>query len=443
MSTSTITPDYKKLLGNLWLSDIDSGGSTYYVGIGRSLDNDISNVLSDTRRKEMVVRHELQSIKVANQASMVVPTVEWQANTVYNAWDDNNSSLTNFYVLNQNREVFVCIQTAKTNQGVEILSTVEPSTSLITGKLINTFKTSDGYLWRYLYTMSNIAFSNFKNNSYMPVKFITGTPTILSEVGQKTLQDSAISGEIIGIAIDSGGTGYSVNPSISIQGNGSSAVYNATVYNGRIVRVEIDSDGEGNRLHGTGYDFAKVEPSYGNAVLRPIIAPRGGLNKDPVNTLFAKSVMMQVDFENNENNTILAQNEFKTVSLFRNLKKYNGDSDLTVNTANAMNYLNIANISGSFVNDEDFNNTSLTAFGKVFYQDGTKLYYFQNDSTGFGEFLNGEVVQSTSGATAEIQSLGNPEFDRYSGEILYINNVDGIQRASNQTEDIRIVIELE
>lgn len=444
MARASITPDFKKMLCDLWLSDIDSSTSTYYIGIGRSIDNDISNTLSDTRRKEYVVRHELQSIKVANQASFVVPVVEWTENTVYNAWDDNNNSLTNFYVINSERRVFVCVQAAKDGQGNQLVSTIEPAISLATNGNAYTFKTNDGYLWRYLYPMSNIAFSNFKNNQYMPVKLVGSNPSINSEISQKFLQDSAVDGEIIGIAIDSGGTGYTVNPSITVQGNGLSAVFSATVNNGRIVKVEVDSNGEGTILHGSGYDYAKVTPSYGDASLRPIIAPKGGLNNNPVESLFAKTIMIQTDFENNENDTILAENEFRTVSLFRNLKKYNSDSDLTVNTANAMNYFNIASASGTFVEDEFIDNSSLTASGKVFWHDtiNNRLYYFQNDSTGFGEF-NNEVIQSTSGITAEIQSTVNPVLDRYSGELLYINNLNSISRASNQTEDIRIAIELE
>jgi hypothetical protein len=47
--------------------------------------------------------------------------------------------------------------------------------------------------------------------------------------------------------------------------------------------------------------------------------------------------------------------------------------------------------------------------------------------------------------------VNNPDIDKYSGEILYINNLGGeglgttttnITRDPNQTEDIRIVIQL-
>jgi hypothetical protein len=45
--------------------------------------------------------------------------------------------------------------------------------------------------------------------------------------------------------------------------------------------------------------------------------------------------------------------------------------------------------------------------------------------------------------TASISSQTDPEIDAYSGDILYLNNVsEVIDRTSNQTEDIRIVIEL-
>ena len=87
------------------------------------------------------------------------------------------------------------------------------------------------------------------------------------------------------------------------------------------------------------------------------------------------------------------------------------------------------------------------ATAKVFYHDtiNNKLYYFQDQSTGFDLFDGGDTVTNVEGSARSFQivSVVNPDVDIYSGEIFYLNNISSaIPREETQTEDIRIVIEL-
>jgi len=302
-----------------------------------------------------------------------------------------------------------------------------------------------------MYKVSNLAYTNFNTLSFTPVKKITSTSFIPEEIEQDQFQKNAVAGEILGIAIDSAGTGYdSAGVTISILGNGSSASFTASIYQGSIVKVEIDSDGLGNYFHGSGYDYASVKLSSGDAVLRPIIGPSGGTHVDAVDTLKSKALMVQTSFKADENSTILAKNDFRNVALLRNLKKYGSDSDFTANTGNALRSMDVSITVGSIFdedNDEIITNTSGTASAKVFHHDTTNgvLYYYQDNETGFAPFLSSQTITgeiSNTSASITIGSSNNPDVDAYSVEILYINNVDAVDRADNQTEDIRIVIQL-
>ena len=83
-----------------------------------------------------------------------------------------------------------------------------------------------------------------------------------------------------------------------------------------------------------------------------------------------------------------------------------------------------------------------TAIAKILVLDGSTLYYYQDEETGFGTFTVGETITSGA-ATASITAINNPDIKKYSGEILYINNIStGVPRETTQTEDIRIVINL-
>lgn len=433
--TSVVSNDLRTFLLDQFKSDVDNG-SNYYVGISRATDFTASSNIG-SRAEQLNLRNSLQAVKVLSNVSFVVPTVEWTNNAVYSAYNDSDPNQTNFYVTNSNKEVFICVQSPNT------ASTVEP-TSILANGLAQSFLTADGYLWRFMYKMTNLAYSNFRTSTYMPVKKVTGTPTIEQEIQQLNLQDSAVSGEILGLAITAAGANYPNTSTVTISGNGSNASFTATAAGGSLTSVTVDQDSADVFLHGSGYDYAAAIDS-GDGVLTPILAPRGGLNADPVVSLKAKSLMLQVDIQNNESGTILTENDFRQVALIRNPKKYGSDSDFTGNTGIALKQLNLASgANGTFLEDTTFTTISGST-AKVFHHDTINevLYYYQDLDTKFDTFTNGVTITSdSSSASASILSQTDPDVDAYSGDILYLNNVAVIPREDNQTEDIRIVIEL-
>lgn len=446
--SSSITSGGKKLLLNQLKQDIDSSGSNYFIGLSGA-DSSGAGLFN-----QMKARNELHFVKQVSDNSFVVKTYEWTSGTVYNACDADLPTLEKFYVVNSSNEVFLCIETAKSSTGVQQGSTVEPTSALAIAydSLRRSFPTGDGYIWRYLYKMSGSAVNRFKTIDFMPVKKVVGIPSSAEEQEQQNLQNNATGGEILGIAIDSAGDGYEFTPRIDITGNGNRASFSAILNNGRIVKIVVDSDATASNriLHGTGYDYAKVVPSSGNALLRPILSPSGGVNRNPVATLKSDKIMIQTTVQGNEDGQIpLAdpENDFKQVALIRNPLEYDSTGKYSGFAANAMNYFTVSAATGTFTADEIFQQDS--TFGKTYWHDTTNsyLYYVQNDSTGYGIFKSGSGFSITSvsntGKGASVDALNDPTIDRYSGDIIYINNLDdAITRTSTQNEDFRIVIDL-
>ena len=239
--TSLITQSGKELLVGSLREDVDSDFrtvSSYYIGLARSRSftaGSNPSSLSEQRK----IRETLQSVKTVNGVSQVAPLVAWSS-TTFNAYDDDLPSQTNYYVVNSSNEVFIVIEQAKNAGGVAQASTIEPTTTLqasgtSSNTLSETFKTSDGYVWKYMYTLSALAISNFKSTNFLPVKKVSGTPTITEEVEQKTIQDSAVAGQILSIAIDDGGSGYSSAPTITITGRAVRVRHSHVTY--RVVRL--------------------------------------------------------------------------------------------------------------------------------------------------------------------------------------------------------------
>ena len=444
--TSAVTNILRKQLLDGFKSSVDSGDN-YYVAIARS---DAFTPATDVSSKaeQLKLRNSLQSVKVLSNSSFVVPTVTWTSGTVYEAYDDVNSSQENFYVVNSNNEVYICIEQGKDILHAAAVSIIEPSNNSVL-----TFKTSDGYKWRYMYKMSAAAIENFKTSSYMPVKTLLDAPSALSipeEVDQKIAQDLSVDGEILSVAVDNAeGTGYLPTSTIRITGDGTGASFLLSADDDGINKTEIDSDGNGVYSHGSGYTHAATIATDGtSAVLRPVIAPVGGLNADPVVSLKSTSFMLQVDIQGDELNTIVSENDFAQVALIKNPKRYNSDSDFTSNTGNCLKYFDTTPASGGeFVEGETITTSTNSSAAKVFYHDivANRLYYYQDQETGFDLFSVNNIVNNVEGAARSFQVLvlGAPDINIYSGEILYLNNISSsITRETNQTEDIRIVIEL-
>jgi len=442
--TSAVTNNFRNFLLDQFKGDIESS-NRYYVGLARSEDFTASTDIS-SRAEQFKLRNTLQSVKVVSNVSFVVPTINWNSGTVYEAYDDNDPAQTNFYVLNSNNEVFICIEQGMDGAYAAVGSIVEP-TNNTNGK---TFRTSDGYKWRFMYKLSNLAISNFKTSSYIPVKTMVDSASQLSvpeEAAQRLLQDAAIDGEILSIAIDGSGSGYLSFSTINITGDGDSASFSLISDGDQIKGVQVDPDGNGEFLHGSSYSYAASIPTDGTgAILRPIIAPAGGLAADPVVSLKSSALMIQLDFQGDETNTILSENDFGQVALIKDPKKYNSDSDFTSNTGICLKYFDIAT-NDEFDENELIQKQGGGAIAKVFYHDtiNNKLYYFQDQSTGFDLFDGGDTVASVEGSARSFQIVNvvNPDVDIYSGEIFYLNNISSaIPREETQTEDIRIVIEL-
>ena len=106
--------------------------------------------------------------------------------------------------------------------------------------------------------------------------------------------------------------------------------------------------------------------------------------------------------------------------------------------------LNSGGLSGTFSPDETITGGSSSASAKVIdWNSSTRvLRYYQDVNTGFTAFTGSETVTGGgSSASGTIASINNPEVAHDSGDIMYIEHRRPINRASDQIEDIKLVVE--
>lgn len=141
-------------------------------------------------------------------AAFVVPRYDWVANTVYSMYDDRNDDLAKepfFVVIEESTQyhVFKCLD----NNGGSP-STVPPSRS-DTSEDDDYYATSDGYQWKYLYSVSGSTFNKFATPYWIPVAVnanvtanaVVGAIDVITVVDPGNQYNSYANGYFVDIAV--------------------------------------------------------------------------------------------------------------------------------------------------------------------------------------------------------------------------------------------------
>lgn len=380
-----------------------------------------------------------------------------------------------FYVVNSQYQVYKCIYNGTSPSDPNGKpSTVEPtgtSTSIIT--------TSDGYRWKYLYTIPVGQVLKFFSNDYMPV---------LSDVA---VTGDAVGGEIDSVVIQASGTGYNngTYENVPIKGDGVGGRVSLVVDGGKIVSATVTSGG-------SGYTFGKVVIDEVNgigagtgtgAAIDVIIPPDTGHGSNPAKELGGYRVMINTKFTYDEGSgDFPTDNDYRRIGLVINPNQY-GTTELTsaITLSATKAVIFSPTFTGQFQTDEIITQSrtvggqQVTARGRVISWNSTTkvLKYYQNRIDGVFPEITGNLTEfeggnpvtgSTSGTSADpdinfpvvsgtsTRIINNTEYDLgmsftngyakseiepNSGEIIYIDNRGAISRAGDQIEDIKIVIE--
>jgi hypothetical protein len=202
-----------------------------------------------------------------------------------------------------------------------------------------------------------------------------------------------------------------------------------------------------------------------------IISPDDGHGFNVVTELGAHYVMSAITLTQAEGDDFTTGNDFRSVGIVVDPTTVGTSTVASSTTARQTYVVKLDTSSGTFDADEVITQASTGAVGKVVEWDSTLslLYYQQESFKGFGTnaTTGGYVAFSgtnqitggtssatgTTGASTETVTLANsntltltsgyatPELQEYSGDIIYLENRKPIQRASDQTEDIKIIIE--
>jgi len=399
----------------------------------------------------------------------------------------------NYYVVNSEYKVYICIDngssgintTGNASQDEPTFTDLEPSKAGESG---------DGYLWKYLYTISPSDIIKFDSIEYItvPNNWESSTDSQISAIrqnGDSTLNDN----QIKKVYIANTGQGYALQDGQSCNivgdGTGGKVVVNVDS-SGRITDTTVTSGGK-------NYTYALVDlgtnlspTTYSELI--PIIPPSKGHGFDIYKELGTDKVLIYARFDDSTKDFPIDA-KFAQVGIVKNPTVYDSSGiTTTLYSENEFSGVFAIKLSGTptgTISVGDKIKQSVTdgiAVGYVasydadtkvikYYQDRSLYFnYASGDHTDYiglsttgkvlefnstnqitkvgGEFI-ANVDSNFTGITTTISNkivnlgvqftngLSNPEINKKSGEIIYIDNRPTVTRNSRQKEDVKIILE--
>ena len=403
----------------------ETSNTVMYLFVGKNNawtnDNSPPTPVNSTANVEYTPWRDMYAVKriTTSDVTHAIPRYDWTSGTVYDQYDDQDTNLIesdDFYVMTEDYNVYKCLFNAS-----GAASTTKP-----TGVSTSPFTAADGYIWKYMYTVTTAKALKFLTNDYIPVQ------TLASDGGedQWDVQTAAVDGGIHVVKVTAGGSGYATAPAVTITGDGTGATANSTITANVVTAVTITAAG-------TGYTRASVTFASGAAAATAIISPKGGHGADAVEELGGKYIMLNVRLDGNESNTFSTANEFRQVGIVRDPYLYGTSTRAVASSFRQSFKYQLSGISGSFTVDETITSGSNTASLIEFTT--PNLFTTLPVHKPFANTTS--VTGGTSGATGTIAVITTPGLQPYTGDIIYVENRVPIARADDQIEDVKLVIQ--
>ena len=451
----------------------------------------------------------------------IIPRINWQTGSIYDMYRNNYSGkndyidenltpqtnstslyASNYYVVTSEFRVYLCI-----NNGVNPdnklgqKSTTEPTH---TNTAPQPSGGTDGYIWKYLYSITPSDIVKFVTEKYVPL------PKKWGDATNENIKNAAVDGKIETIVLKNSGTGISVGGTdagtvsqIPISGDGSGGSATVVISQGAVQSVSV--------VGGSNYTYANLRFITGTYVgddgnnitlgvpqstvnqpqFEVVIPPKGGHGADIYRELGGYRVMLYSKYDNNVTDSpdYVIGNDFSRVGIIKNPLEKNGSTLLNSTTATSLGALaltsdgaagvsttsavmysanalitqnvGVGSTAVAYVASWNPDTGILKYYQPVGFSTMAAYSYKQLDFVGTstapiaggtgGELIinssfNNDSISIASGKNIALSQTfvsgkAAPDIKKYSGDIIYVDNRAPISRSSSQKEEVKIVIE--
>jgi hypothetical protein len=517
--SAIVTDQFRILNASNFVESVESSSNSYYVtvslsnptavGFGRSTTWNtnppapVDNFAYNTHSGDVVLYGK--KITSAN-IRRLVRRIDWAAGNRYEMYRDdysilNPSPLTNasrlydanYYVMNSDYRVYICIENGSNGDNVKgnvsqdepTFTDLEPSRAGDSG---------DGYIWKYLFTISPSDIIKFDSTEYITVPNSWSTSTDSQIRAVRESADSSVNeNQIKTVYIEKSGANYAngLGQELNILGDGSGGKVRVDVEGGEVTNTVVTSGGKDYSYGLVDLGPINTNTTGTSAKLIPVIPPSKGHGYDIYTELGADKVLVYARFDDSTKDFPI-DTSFAQVGIVKNPTSLGSDTVYSDNTFTGLFSLKFSTITGTptvgekieqsvdsgtgraygyvaswdsetkvlkYFRDRSlyYNQTTLDQQDYVGISTNGKVYTFESSSnqisgqssgfvasidTGFagittnptGTKLINLVVNFTSG-------LANPEINKGSGDLIYLDNRPSIARNLRQKEDIKVILE--
>ena len=511
-----VTDQFRILNASNFVDNVTDSNNSYYVfvglsnpttsGFGRATDfnTDTPSPTDNVNYMNFVGDNMSFGKKVtSDNVRRLVRKISWSRGTKYEMYRhdyslNNISPITgstrlydaNYYVMNTDFKVYICIDngssgistTGNASLDEPTFTDLEPSKAGTSG---------DGYLWKYLFTVSPSDIIKFDSTDFISVSNSWSSSTDSQIAAVRDNGDSDVNNnQIKKVYIDNQGVGYAngTGQEVNILGDGTGGKVVVDVVNGKVTNAVVSAGGK-------GYTYGMVDlGAIGNtsastkASLIPIIPPSKGHGSDIYKELGSDRVLVFARFDTSTTNDFPVNTSFSQIGILKNPTSIGSTSTFTDPTFSSVGALKFTTTTGTptignsvtqvvtggtakgfvaaydvdtkvlkFVQDRSnvLNQTSFDTTDYVGVSTFAKVHAFasntnQVNSSGFtGSIDTGFTGVSTNPTGTKLisldtqftQGVSNPEINKKSGDIVYLDNRPLITRNARQKEDVKIILE--
>jgi len=397
----------------------------------------------------------------------------------------------NYYVVNQDYRVYICIDNGST--GINTTGNISKDEPLFTDlEPSKAGESGDGYIWKYLFSISPSDIIKFDSTEYITVPNDWETsinPQIKSvrDNGDSNINEN----QIKKVFIDNPGQNYSngTGQEVDILGDGTGAKVVIDVEGGEIINTTVSAGGKDY-----SYGLVDLGSINGNttstpARLIPIIPPSRGHGYDIYKELGTDKVLVYARFDDSTKDYPV-DTKFAQIGIIKNPKSVSDDSVYKDSYFSSLYSMRFSSITGTPEVGQKITQLSIDGVNKALgyvasydketqvlkYFTDRSLYYNkttldQTDYIGIstsGKYVDFEsssnpvlsesfsasidtsfsnsVINPTGNKLINLdsnfdQGLSQPEINKRTGEVIYLDNRPIISRNPRQKEDIKIVLE--
>ena len=399
----------------------------------------------DTTVAPFLHYNDIIAAKLVNvsDVSHVIKRLNWTSGTIYDEYDHEQNDMIdkNFFIMTDQYNVYKCISN---NQGAA-------STDKPTGQGVGIIEGStDRYRWKFMYEVQQADVLKYVTTDWLPVKYLTST----DGTSQWSVQQAAVDGALEHIDVTNGGSGYSyTSAGQAVSATATEVVLHASaegttddVYNGSTIYISDATAGAGQQAIITDYDAGTktvTVPTWDTTptgtityqLFPTITVSHGSETPVPSTVAVARVAAMSGD----------------SIARIEMSNKGAGYRSATAVPSTGFGSPTHATLSPRIGPVGGHGANAVTELGGAYVMInirlvGTEAGVFQTGDDFRKVILLANPLQESDGAVATATRYGPTDpgvsgLKHDTGKMIYVEYRMPINRASDQTEDIKLVVE--